>query len=823
MRNLRLAAARRISEIPEPAVLEYGWWQLEATYTTSLEFGEIAVPQVNGLPLVLEPPIAEVQMLDTDVDVVELPWALIPVELDDQVETIDLLEPLTSPSVGGTRYKNDGEAIDDPVEKAAKSISLPRQASSRNTAKCKHGLVKSTCQICRDQSSRPTVTIKEPGKRAINVFEILKHVLQPPIFSKGGNFVIFPDGRKPFDFQQQGIIWLANNKEALLADQMGLGKTVQAIVAMRALFRKGEAKRALVVCPVSVLIHWEREFRAWAPELSTVRLTGTGPERGHAWQGRYDVFIVSHETLRNDINEMGSRRFEICIVDEAQKIKNRTAKISQAVRRIEAEYRWALTGTPLENRAADTSAIFAFIKPGFLPADRDLETRYLRKKITPYVLRRTTKDVDLDLPDYHEIPHWLELSPVQRAEYDLLESTGVKKIQGMGEQATVSHVLTLIKDLKLICNHSSAGNSSKLEFLKERLDEIVENDEKALVFSQYPNLTLSKIKPALVKYRPQMFTGSMSAVERTRVLDEFQNDAVHDVLLLSLMAGGTGITLTRANHVFHFDHWWNPAKMEQASKRAHRIGQHKTVYVHSLFSENTIEERIEQKLRAKKALFAEVFDGISDEQVSASLNEEEIFGLFGLTPPPKKKAKASADSSPVVTVNARSPQEASPVQRVHVGITEGEGERREFKSTLRLNLHTNKNDRAITHACIKTVAAFLNSKGGELVIGVADDGSLVGIDQDGFENGDKFELHLWDGLKNALGGSVALHVSLEVIKVGGQSVCLIDCDQSTQPVFCKQKGGEETFYIRTGPSTTALPPREMLTYIENHFDTTSSS
>ena len=196
------------------------------------------------------------------------------------------------------------------------------------------------------------------------------------------------------------------------------------------------------------------------------------------------------------------------------------------------------------------------------------------------------------------------------------------------------HIFSLITSLKLICNYDElSGQSCKLDFLQDNLDEISASGEKALIFSQYPNMTLSKIAGHLERFRPLKFDGSVNTRQRERIVEQFQQKDENDILLMGIRSGGMGITLTRANHVFHFDHWWNPAIVDQGSARVHRIGQQRSVFIHSLYTHGTIEERIDKILSRKRQLFQDVFGELEDNQVVTRLSDEELFGLFGLEPP----------------------------------------------------------------------------------------------------------------------------------------------------------------------------------------------
>ena len=507
----------------------------------------------------------------------------------------------------------------------------------RDRGRCRHGL--RFCGRCKTSPTPKTPTPRMGPGRVQDVFRRLRLVLQPPILQRLSVPEIFPDGRRPYLFQVEGIRWLLDHPEGLLADEMGLGKTMQAILAMRVLFNRGELNRVLVVAPASVGATWERELILWAPELTAVRVQGDQAQRDAQWRSGAEVHIVSYESLARDMQRsspVGSIPFELCIADEAQKIKNPATANSRAVRLVSAKCRsrWALTGTPLENAASDVVSIFGVIAPSLRLDPRFQSPRSLRNAISPHMLRRTKRQVDIQFPELRHDVHWLDLSPGQRNAYWDAEHDGVIELRALGINVTRIHIFSLITTLKLICNYDEISREScKLDFLQDSLDEISANGEKALVFSQYPHMTLSKVADHLQRFNPLRFDGSVNTRQRERIVEQFQQQDENDILLMGIRSGGMGITLTRANHVFHFDHWWNPAIVDQGSARVHRIGQQRSVIVHSLYTRDTIEERIDEILNRKRKLFQDVFGDLDDDQVISRLSDQELFGLFGLEPP----------------------------------------------------------------------------------------------------------------------------------------------------------------------------------------------
>ena len=547
--------------------------------------------------------------------------------------TASFLEEITPPQLLGRVYANGPNT---PGGARSRNGASSPEYNERGT--CRHGL-RFGCGICRRSSTSRTPTLRTRRRPDPDVFDRLRLILQPPILERLNVPEIFPDGKRPYPFQIEGIRWLLDHPEGLLADEMGLGKTMQAILAMRVLFNRGELNRVLVVAPASVGATWERELTVWAPELTAVRVQGGPGERDAQWRSGAEVHIVSYESLARDMQRpslVNGIHFDLCIADEAQKIKNPATANSRAVRYASArcKSRWALTGTPLENATSDAVSIFGFIAPSLRLDPLLLNPRSLRDAISPHLLRRTKQQVDIQFPELRHDVHWLDLSPGQQGAYFDAEYSGVEELRALGISVTRVHIFSLITRLKLICNYDeTSGESCKLDFLQDSLDEISANGEKALVFSQYPHMTLSKVADQLQRFNPLRFDGSVSTRERERVVDKFQQQDENDILLMGIRSGGMGITLTRANHVFHFDHWWNPAIVDQGSARVHRIGQQRSVFIHSLYTRNTIEERIDAILNRKRQLFQDVFGELDDGKVIGRLSDEELFGLFGLDPP----------------------------------------------------------------------------------------------------------------------------------------------------------------------------------------------
>jgi SNF2 family DNA or RNA helicase len=479
----------------------------------------------------------------------------------------------------------------------------------------------------------------QPSAETVVFKDRLLYLLQPPLEALfSGKQVSLPF--KPFPYQVEGIAFLMPRHAALLADEMGLGKTMQAIVALRLLFHAGLIRRALIVCPKPLVHNWSRELRSWAPDLPFEAIGGTTQARRSQWLvSNCPLKLVNYEVLTRDAGLVEDERvrFDIVVLDEAQRIKNRESKTSQVVRCLQRSRSWALTGTPIENRPDDLVNLFAFVDAERIPPETP--AKRLPALTADCILRRTTDQVLTDLPAKIVRDAFLELTPAQRYAYDLAEKEGVVRLNALGDTISVQHVFELVMRLKQICNFDPlTRESAKLEQLQADLDEVAESGRKAIIFSQWVE-PLEFLAEALRPLGPMQFHGRVPQAQRQGVLEQFRKDKSKHVLLMSYGTGSVGLNLQFANYVFLFDRWWNPAVEDQAIKRAHRIGQKERVFVTRFVTQGTIEGRIAEVLEKKRQVFYELIEQ-NGPPAELGLTQEEIFGLFDIRARPVHHPKA---------------------------------------------------------------------------------------------------------------------------------------------------------------------------------------
>ncbi len=439
----------------------------------------------------------------------------------------------------------------------------------------------------------------------------------------------FSVGCLPYPFQWEGIRALADSEGFILADDMGTGKTVQALLAARLLFQTGLVRTMLVVAPISVLPQWRREAARWANLFLVDLVRGSPEERKGLWLRPAHIKLTAYETLRQDqdwLAEKNALKYDLVVLDEAQRIKNAGTATARAVKQVKAGRRWALTGTPLENRLEEVRAICSYIQPNLLK-NAMMTPERVKYLLKPHLLRRRKQDVLKELPPKEEFEIWLKMNETQQRAYDEMERERVLALSKT-EVITAQNILTLILELKKICNRDPrSGDSIKGVWLRENLEDIAEAGSKALVFTQFrqPQFGGSEwIADELGRYNPINYCEAKSDKLREAFLQDFAGTPDRQVFIGHPRTAGLGLNqLVAANYVVHFDHWWNPALTNQATARAHRPGQNRGVFVYHLWVEGTIEEMILRKLRSKQVLFDETIDSLTTQ-----FSEEMLFDMF---------------------------------------------------------------------------------------------------------------------------------------------------------------------------------------------------
>lgn len=476
-------------------------------------------------------------------------------------------------------------------------------------------------------------------------------------------------------YQKQGVAWLHflrdNGFGGILADEMGLGKTLQTLAFLKSLrsAEHGVGSNSehvpddiphsvfrtphLIVCPTSLVFNWVAEVKKFTPELKV--LTLHGPDRHAKFDqiAASDIVVTSYALIRRDAEKYRELEFDTVALDEAQHIKNRQTQNAQAVKAVRAKHRIVLTGTPLENSVLDLWSIFDFLMPGYLGTAKDFRERYelpiakeknleaqkrLARRLRPFMLRRLKKEVAADLPAKLEQISFCELTPDQRSVYQqVIEASRKEVLEAVGAQGIAKSrmvVLTALLRLRQVCcdlrllkleNVNPANASGKLEMFGELLEEVIDGGHRLLVFSQFVGM-LTLLKEKLTAEGIEFCYLDGSTTDRAAVVEKFQTQSAIPVFLISLKAGGVGLNLTGADTVIHFDPWWNPAVEDQATDRAHRIGQTRVVTSYKLITRDTVEEKILTLQNRKREIIQATIGG--EEEFAAALNWEEIQELL---------------------------------------------------------------------------------------------------------------------------------------------------------------------------------------------------
>lgn len=461
------------------------------------------------------------------------------------------------------------------------------------------------------------------------------------------------------EYQMKGFSWLwfmyKYGLNGILADDMGLGKTLQALSLIQKAKEEDGNMPVLVVCPTSVVFNWESEIQKFTPELSCLKLSGVDRKNLFDKIPEYDIVITSYALIRRDIEDLKDIKFRYVILDESQNIKNAMSQTAQSVKMLNADHKLALSGTPIENRLEELWSVFDFLMPGFLFNVAEFNFRYvnpimerqdktvekrLKMQIYPFILRRMKRDVAKDLPDKVENIAYCEMTPEQKDFYlDVLDSTKeelFKSIEQNGLEKSRMSIFSALLRLRQICCHPRLYDkemvkgdilSGKFEHLKGMLEQIISEGHRVLLFSSFVDM-LDIIKGWLersgIPY--EYLTGKTK--DRQGAVERFNSSTNIPIFLISLKAGGTGLNLTGADYVIHYDPWWNPAVEDQATDRAYRIGQTKKVFVYRIITKNTVEEKI-QKLKAIKRNLVDSVISV-DRNITKSLTFEDIKEIFSV-------------------------------------------------------------------------------------------------------------------------------------------------------------------------------------------------
>ena len=574
----------------------------------------------------------------------------------------------------------NGEQIDEKEMEQLALLKAPLVKIKGQWLRINPSQIQSAVKFIKKRKSN-TITAKEVlelsiGKKkewnGIPVGEVttdgwLREVLDSVMKKKMTCLLPQPDGFKGNlrEYQKNGFTWLEFMYKwklgACLADDMGLGKTIQTLAFLQRRFLLKETKPTLLVCPTSVINNWRKEIQKFTPDLSVLVHHGMNRKKEKEFAKALEnnfIIITSYQLLQRDISFIHTIPWAGIIIDEAQNIKNPDTIQSKAVRSLKGGYKIALTGTPIENHVGDLWSIMEFLNPGLLGTQYGFKEEFYKpiqiyqssekanrlKNITgPFIMRRvkTDKSIIADLPDKIETKEYCSLTKEQISLYKALTNELKIQLQTKRGFARKGLVLTMLTKLKQVCNHPAhftkeKGNfenrSGKLLRLCELIEQIRETEERVLIFTQY-----AEMGSILQYYLQERFSepvyylnGSVPKAKRDEMIESFQNSInAPKIFILSLKAGGTGITLTKANHVIHYDRWWNPAVENQATDRAFRIGQTKNVQVHKLIVSGTLEERIDELIDRKVNISGQVIN--TGEQWLSELSNSEINSIIELS------------------------------------------------------------------------------------------------------------------------------------------------------------------------------------------------
>lgn len=476
-----------------------------------------------------------------------------------------------------------------------------------------------------------------------HLYEIL---YPPPIDFAADNIAQFS---KLHSYQTAGVDFLVRREHALLADDPGLGKTAQCLIAIAVLQKSERVARTLVICPRSVVLQWKREAKRWAGLHVTI-VDGEKQKRAMMWKHSSGLLIVTPQIVLNDAEIVAQLHFDLVVCDDISMLKNPNSKMTNAIREIPRQRSWCLNGTPLENKPEDFVNTMQFVYPDLFSRherNKTISPKVLKARVEPYFLRRRTKDYLTELKEKESIgPLEIEMSPKQARKYRKYEQQQWEEYQMSEANPNKLHIFALITRLIQVCNvDTETGESSKADAIEVLLEQIladVQSDSKAIVFSRFTKtFGLEYLKEKYAAYNPILYHGEMNAKQREEAVEQFRDKGR---LMLISTAGARGINLQMANYVFHFDRGWNPAYELQAEARCWRMGQEKTVFVYRYMQVGTIEERIHQVLEQKRAMFDEYVDSmveVTDDFASTKFSMEDLVNI--LRPSTPKHASRGDD------------------------------------------------------------------------------------------------------------------------------------------------------------------------------------